>query len=288
MNTPIQIPGTSVEIRHEEKTWFNLLDLGTYLECSVKQRASTKNKWAIKMVKGKDATGRRRNLKYIKNTSLLALLKRCKDETKVARVRELCMGAERRTPEQEKVVQAIKQSRPPSRVGSGEADFIEVWLNFFPQKLRASIRYSEHYAMLWRGLTQFYPGLQDLPEVPTTRRHPYHQEFLVSQQPFIYGMRLNKGFNGRKRDELYIDFTDLKRCFDYREPEDVEGWLPAKLLALPGKEFTTSRMDDNENSIKVTHCYIPCGDLKHFWTNCRQRNATHYERLVDRVAEFQG
>ena len=211
MNTPIQIPGTSVEIRHEEKTWFNLLDLGTYLECSVKQRASTKNKWDIKMVKGKDATGRRR-LKYIKNTSLLALLKRCKDETKVARVRELCMGAERRTPEQEKVVQAIKQSRPPSRVGSGEADFIEVWLNFFPQMLRASIRYSEHYAMLWRGLTQFYPGLQDLPEVPTTRRHPYHQEFLVSQQPFIYGM--------------------VCRCFNHEEPEDVEGWLQKKIMPI--------------------------------------------------------
>ena len=47
-------------------------------------------------------------------------------------------------------------------------------------------------------------------------------------------------------------------------------------------------MDDNQNSIKVTHYFIPCESLKLFWHHSKQKNGDHYERLVDRVAEFQG
>ena len=288
MNTPITLPGTDVKIRHENKTWFNLVDLGNYLECNVKQRASTKSKWEIKLIKGKDTTGRRRNLKYIKDTSIPALLKRCRDEAKATRIREACLGAERRTPEQQKVVQAIRKQQPRGSPGSQEADFIELWLNYFPQPLRLMIQNEERYAMLWKGLTRYYPGLQDLPEIPPSRQQPRHQMFLVQEPPFVYGMRLNKGFEGRKRDELYIDYTDLMRCYNYVKPEDTVDWLPRTLKVEPGKEFTTTRLDDKEDAIKVTHMYIPCGDLKAFWMNSRQRNVDHYMLLVDRVAEFQG
>ena len=294
MNTPITLPGTSLEIRHENKTWFNLVDLGNYLECNVKQRASTKNKWDIKLVKGKDTTGRRRNLKYIKNTSIPALLKRCKDETKATRIREACLGAERRTPEQQQVVQAIRKQQPRGSHGSQEADFIELWLNYFPQPLRLMIQNEERYAMLWKGLTRYYPGLLHLPEIPPSRQQPRHQMFLVQQPPFIYGMRLNKGYKGRKRDELLISFTDLVRCFNYIELDDVEEWVHKRILPADeglvesAKLITTRRMDDKEDAIEVTHYFIPCDCLKDFWANSKQQNGDLYELLVDRVAEFQG
>ena len=264
---PITVPGTSVKIRNEDKTWFNLVDLGNYLECNVKQKSNTKSKWEIKKVKAKDTTGRKRWFKYIKNTSVPALLKRCKDETKATRIREACLGAERRTPEQQKVVQAIRKQQP--RGNSQEADFIELWLNYFPQPLRLMIQNEERYAMLWKGLTRYYPGLQDLPEIPPSRQQPHHQMFLVQQPPFIYGIRLNKGFQGRKRDE--ISFTDLVRCFNYIELDDVEEWVHKRImpadegLVESAKLITTRRMDDKEDAIEVTHYFIPCEHLKAFW-----------------------